>query len=346
MSQFLAPLSKFQIEKHPNADTLSIAKVGDWQCVVRSTDFEGESLAVYLPLDSIADIDHPLLYFLKGKRIETCKLRGVLSQGVLLPFKDVVKYMQEKLGMSEESIAKVSVEGRDFAGILRVKRWIEIRQNQSGDAISSHPAFQKYTDIENIKNFNKIIQLGEEVHITEKLHGTSARFAIIDDTYMIGSRGRSLKVDIIKTVWHYISEKEKLMDKLLQFSEIVQKKNVAIYGEIVGRSIQDLNYGHLEPEFYCYDLLVDNVYLDPLATLTYTKQLGIKHVPHLWCGPFNEDLLKLRLGNSTLDNTHVREGIVIKPIVPKWHEEVGRVVLKVISEDYLMRKGATDIRDE
>ena len=77
MSLFSAPLSKFTIEKHPNADTLSIIKIGEWQCVVRTEDFVDETLAVYVPLDAIAAVDHPCLSFMKGQRIKTCKLRGV-----------------------------------------------------------------------------------------------------------------------------------------------------------------------------------------------------------------------------------------------------------------------------
>jgi hypothetical protein len=38
----------------------------------------------------------------------------------------------------------------------------------------------------------------------------------------------------------------------------------------------------------------------------------------------------------------MREGIVIKPVQERLHLEIGRVVLKLHSEEYLLRHGATD----
>ncbi len=37
---------------------------------------------------------------------------------------------------------------------------------------------------------------------------------------------------------------------------------------------------------------------------------------------------------------HVREGVVVKPLVERWDQEVGRVFLKQPGEGYLLRKGA------
>jgi RNA ligase (TIGR02306 family) len=95
MSIFQAPLTTFKLEKHPNADSLSIARidVADWQCIVKTEEFENENLAVYIPLDAIADKEHPLLNFLDGKRVKTCRLRGELSQGVLLPYSKVKNFL-------------------------------------------------------------------------------------------------------------------------------------------------------------------------------------------------------------------------------------------------------------
>lgn len=349
MSKFEAPLTKFEISPHENADSLSIAKIGDWQCVVRTEDVQNDTMGVYIPLDAVAAIDHPLLSFLAGKRVKTCKLGGVLSQGVLLPFSQVEKYMRETLGMKEESVQKVAVEGRDFAGILRIKRWIDPTcRNVTGDAEMPHERFNKYTDIENIKNYSDIIHIGEWVDITEKLHGTSARYALIDDKCLIGSRGRQLMREPASgklSVWNQIFEKYNIEDKLLQLSEMYGGKEVGIYGEIVGPKIQDLCYGQIEPALFVYDLVVDGQYVSPTQARRDCASLQLPMVPALKTCQFQKEDLELRLGQSVLDNTHIREGIVIKPLIPRWDEKVGRVILKVISEDYLMRKNAKDIRE-
>lgn len=347
MSLFTAPLSNFTIEKHPNADSLSIAQVGGWQCVVRTEDFKNETMGVYIPLQAIAAIDHPLLSFLKGKRVETCKLRGVISQGVLLPYSSVVDYMKNNLGMSDESIQKVTIEGRNFAGILRIKKWEDtsIRFRNGGNTESPHPDFHKYTDIENIKNFTNILKIGEFVHISEKIHGASARFAYIDGKFMIASRNNQLKIDDgPKSLWHFIYDKYNLREKLLDFHERCAKSNVAIYGEIAGPRVQDLHYGQKEPELFVYDLIVNGVFLSPRACELMCNALNLRMCPVLKIGPLEEKDFELRKGQSTLADHH-REGIVIKPLEPRWDPELGRVILKVISEEYLMRKGATDFVD-
>lgn len=346
MSKFEAPLSKFILLPHKNADTLSVAKIGEWQCVVRTEDVQNDTLGVYVPLDAVAAPDHPLLSFLAGKPVKVCKLRGVLSEGVLVPFSQVHDYMQNTLGMKEESIQKIAVEGRDFAGILRIRRWYDptIRA-VTGDAEIPHHRFDKYSSIENIKNYNDVIPEGELVHITEKLHGTSARYAYIDGKFLIGSRGRQLKMDSAqKSVWHIIFDKYKLDEKLLDLYKRCEKE-VAIYGEIVGPKVQDLCYGQTEPAFFVYDIKVDRAFLPPCQCYRLADKIGLESVPLIKIGPFAKKDLEYRRGNSLLDDTHVREGIVIKPLAPRYDKRIGRVVLKVISEDYYLRANAKDIRE-
>ena len=45
--------------------------------------------------------------------------------------------------------------------------------------------------------------------------------------------------------------------------------------------------------------------------------------------------------NVQRDSVHMREGIVITPLVERQDDEIGRVILKSVSEDYLLRRGKT-----
>lgn len=350
MSTFTAPLSEFTLEKHPNADSLSIAKVGEWQCVVRTDELENETLAVYVPLDAIADEDHPLLDFLKGNRVKTCKLRGVLSQGVLLPYSKVENYLKNNLNMKEQSIEKLAVLGKNFAPVLRIKRWYDPTTTLSNGAtiIPENPNFKKYTDVEHWKNYSHVLKLGDQVHITEKLHGTSARYGLVNGEFVMGSRQRQLDVNPEgkTTVWNQVAVKNSIKEKLTALCEKLNSTNVSIYGEIVGPKVQDLKYGLDEPDLFVYDISVDNHYLDATKTDALAVELGLRVVPLLKVGALEKEDFDLRLGNTTLGGgTHVREGVVIKPVQPKYDMELGRVILKVISEDYLMRSGAKDVQD-
>jgi len=124
---------------------------------------------------------------------------------------------------------------------------------------------------------------------------------------------------------------------------------LVLYGEICGASVQDLGYGVPAGEYrlFAYDLKVHlplrEGFLDPLTFDEVLKGTGIPVCPVLKIGPFTKDDLNLRLGKTTIPNAeHVREGIVIKPIKSRSDRSLGRVILKAISEDYDMRKGAKD----
>ena len=49
-------------------------------------------------------------------------------------------------------------------------------------------------------------------------------------------------------------------------------------------------------------------------------------------------ILELAEGESLIANAnHIREGIVVKPLLERTHPEIGRVCLKVVSNAYLER---------
>ena len=57
-----------ELEKHPNADTLSIVKVKGWQCIVKTDEFKDVKLAAYIPIDSL--IPESLQTVIPVKRIK------------------------------------------------------------------------------------------------------------------------------------------------------------------------------------------------------------------------------------------------------------------------------------
>jgi len=68
-------------------------------------------------------------------------------------------------------------------------------------------------------------------------------------------------------------------------------------------------------------------------------------VPILYRGPFSLAKIKeLASGNSTFSD-HVREGVVVKPVIERFDPKTGRVILKYINDDYLFSKGVSDTTD-
>src|SRR5581483_6767822 len=122
-------------------------------------------------------------------------------------------------------------------------------------------------------------------------------------------------------------------------------ENLAVFGEVFGQ-VQDLKYGAKKGEtfFRAFDVFdtANGRYLDHDAAIKATKEAGIDWVPVLFEGPYNESAVReLAAGKSTLAD-NIREGVVVKPRVERYHGDLGRVILKVISLDYKFRKGGTE----
>ena len=79
-----------------SADAIEVASIGGWKVVVKKGEFQVDSLACYAEVDSW--IPHGIAPFLtkpgqypkvynevEGQRLRTVKLRGQISQGLLLP---------------------------------------------------------------------------------------------------------------------------------------------------------------------------------------------------------------------------------------------------------------------
>lgn len=119
------------VEKHPNADALDICTVGGWKCVTKLGDFKKDDLAVYLRIDSWCPTT--LAPFLskgkeprefngvKGERLRTVKLRGELSQGLLLPVTIGIGGFPFIKSVSGEIV--VVNEGDDVTEALGIQKW-------------------------------------------------------------------------------------------------------------------------------------------------------------------------------------------------------------------------------
>lgn len=84
-------------------------------------------------------------------------------------------------------------------------------------------------------------------------------------------------------------------------------------------------------------------WLDHYETVAMCNALGLPMAPQLANGPFGSlkgDLLAMAEGPTTIGGAkHVREGWVIKPVVERRDNRIGRVILKLHGEGYLTRKG-------
>jgi RNA ligase (TIGR02306 family) len=350
MTDIKAKVVEFELNKHENADSLSIACIKDtgWQCIVRTVDFENVKLGVYFPIDSELDINRPEFKFLdkngKPARIKTIRLRGVLSQGLLLVAPEWAKLDD------------------DLTEYYDVKRYEPpIPTSLRGGLVATPSNFKKYTSIDNAKNFKNMFEEGENVRVCEKLHGSSCRVSYIHNgnytgefndipvlDFVLGSHNTARKLDDDNEY----SKIVKKYDINIKLKPIVDKSgariNYIIFGELFGQGIQHLHYDceKNEKKLRIFDIMIDDVYQPFEYIQKIASELGLETVPLLYRGPFNkEKILSLRDGLTTLGGKHIKEGVVVTAEPERYNSRIGRVILKYISDEYLInqgKKGATD----
>ena len=104
------------------ADAIECAHVGGWTCVVKKGEYTAGDLAVYLEIDSWVPTElapflskgkEPRVFDgIKGERLRTVKLRGQLSQGLLLPLEPTCTNIESEL-----------IEGLDVSLPLNIVKW-------------------------------------------------------------------------------------------------------------------------------------------------------------------------------------------------------------------------------
>jgi RNA ligase (TIGR02306 family) len=318
------------LTKHPNADTLDIvtfsgfpgytviSKIGTWNI---------GDLGAYIQPDSLVPIHREEFSFLEKEakdgyvRIRVKKLRGIFSQGLLVPI----------IGFEE---------GADVVNELEVKHYDPPESGGSfGRKEPEYPAPPGWPipvyDVEAFRKYGKtVFQEGEEVLVTEKLHGTSARFCIRESTLHIGSR-KQWRNPETENLWARIPKQYPDLEYLVGYLA-----PGVVYGEIYGW-VQDLRYGHKPGEYSLaiFDALVNGAWVDSDSLANNCGVFNVPMVPIIYSGPFNFELmLELAEGPSKIPGAdHVREGVVIRPRNERWDPCCGRVVLKVVGNGYLER---------
>lgn len=313
-----------EIKKHENADTLSITRVDDYPVIIRTGTFKPGDRAVYVPVDSIVPTTDERFAFLKDKRkIKAIRLRGVFSMGLLVDADNdmqVGDIVAERMGIVkyEPPLPKVFLGGSK-------------PDNQEKD-----PGFLPvYTDIEGLRKFPDVLEPGEWVVLTEKIHGANGRWLFKDGRLWVGSHKCIWKEDE-GNIWWKIARKYNLEEKLSEYPDIV------IYGEVYGK-VQNLRYGLADDiDLVLFDAMAvdERKYFDYSLFADFAFQIDVPIVPLLsTCRWDKEFLSAYSNGKTTLNADHTREGYVVRPVEERFDDRVGRVILKRIGEDYLLQKG-------
>lgn len=311
-----------------------------------------------------------------GDRIKAMRLRGILSQGVIYPCCGITNeetgtHYRKWMRMADGEIHKVGI-GHDVAEQLGITKYEPPIPSSMGGEVFSHSYDLIYKfDIENAQKFENVFSPEDEVNITEKLHGTFTGMIFIseprDDFYQVetpngtlyatayskglGSKGLCFKATpqnlekniYMRSLKQFLDTRTpRQLDALYEFTFAIHVQTpLVIMGETFGTGIQDLGYS-TKPKFLAFDSVTDGQ-VDSYEMFQVTcEETGLEAVPLLYKGPYGAaDLTALRDGKSSLDGQTLKEGIVIRDDLNSDTGFIGRKMLKMVSPDYLTRKGNT-----
>jgi RNA ligase (TIGR02306 family) len=328
------------------ADVIELAKVDGWQCVVKKGEFEAGDWGIYFEIDSMIPYAEWNKHLFKNQkdidkgflRIKTIKLRGQLSQGLMLPLPLLLEY--------------------DLTDAVGVHKY-EPPQPEDIQAKSRFPSFASKTDEERIQNLIDVLPEYSKklVYETEKLDGSSITLHCIknelyggDDlskkwTYGVSSRNLELKLEVVSINDNTIfvpSENKfvttarnmKMQEKMTQWCE-KHDQDLILQGELIGTGIQGNKYGlnDIQIRFftaqdgkhgrYVYDefiKIVEELELETVPIININVSL-----PNTV-----EELLNYVDGESALNKDALREGIVFRAMD-------GSFSFKVISNKFILK---------
>ncbi len=399
MATFECKVYRLEIEPHPNADRLELAKVGDYRSIVGKGLYKTGDLGVYIPEAALVPEWLLKRMGLEGKlagkqhnRVKAAKFRGVLSQGLVCgaefrdenPVEEPLRTaMLVYLKNDEKHSYGYIAEGEDATEFLGIEKYEPtIPSCMRGEVHNAFTYTLKY-DIENLKKHPDVFQEGEPIVITEKIHGTWTCFGYHPEfeekeRYLVTSKGlaegglafklneanhrnlylRALEATVRPDA-HLVPNNviDRLRELLLVYSGLVDVP-VYILGETYGPGVQKkFHYGLLKPSFRVFDIYVGapktGKYLPPADVRRLCYNLQIETVPVLYEGPYSKAVVdEYTSGGETVSGKedNIREGVVIRPATERTDPRIQaqdsstpeRVILKSVSEAYLLQKGGTE----
>jgi RNA ligase (TIGR02306 family) len=334
------------IQPHNNADALELATVQGWQMCVKKGAHQAGDAVVYFEQGTVlsrevADRLQVGQYLsektdINGDRVlvvHRIKLRGEPSFGLVV--------------LPEPGMAI----GDDVAEFYGATKYYPPIKSQAGDSAGEDPNFPRYTDLENMRSYTNLLETGEPVVATEKIHGTNCRVGYVwapdgaQPTLMAGSRTLRRKEPVDANLWvtntYWFPHTLLGVKNLLADLESLGHRQVVLYGEVYGQGVQAYTYGEKRLNFQAFDLMVDGKFVNHRILQELCDRHQVPLVPLIYEGAFSLEAIKaVSDGASLVGGTHGREGVVVKPAIEREDPKLGRVILKYVGDHYLFGKAA------
>lgn len=323
------------------ADLISAYRVNGWWVVDQVNRYKVDDLVLYAEIDSwmpttiapfLSKGKEPRVFNdVSGERLRTVRLKGQVSQGLLLP-----------LSVLEDIEFEFDLEvGDNVTDVLNVQKWeAPVNAQLAGQAKSNFPHFIQKTDQERIQNIQYDIttafENSDEFEVTVKLDGSSITVYKFNEEVGVCSRNLDLKLDQEGNTFVNTAQSTGLLEVLELYG-----KNIAVQGELMGPGVQGDREKLPNHSIYIFDIfdIDEQKYLTPaerngvieeLYKLGYTgRVVPVEH--QKWSLPTDniDELLLFAEGKSI--NHPIREGLVFK-------RADGQFSFKIISNEFLVKE--------
>jgi RNA ligase (TIGR02306 family) len=321
------------------ADRIELAVVDGWKVVVaKDVQHKVGDLVIYCEIDSFLPIREEFEFLRKssfkkmgdqeGFRLRTAKMKGQISQGLILPI--------FVLNPPDTNIYVQPFEGLDVTEMLDIVKYEPpIPANLAGKVKGLFPSFLIKTDEERVQNIAVeysalCFQSKHQFYVTEKLDGSSATFYINNGEFGVCSRNLELLETENNSFWK-VARELKLEENLRAL-----EKNICLQGELIGEGIQGNPYGikGQTVRFFSVYQIDSRTRLGIKDLEDICFMIGLQTVPILESNfllPNTiEEMLQYAEGKSALNPKTEREGVVVRSLD-------GTISFKAISNKFLLK---------
>lgn len=329
----LASIRKINdIQPIEGADAIEVATIDGWKVVTKKNEFQIGDLCIYFEIDSVLPVREEFEFLRKnsfvkkdwlvsetnpegeGFRLKTIRLRGQISQGLVVP-------------LSAFLFKALPEEGQCVTDVLGVVKWDPpVPATLAGRVKGNFPSFIPKTDqerIQNIKPEELAAYADHDFEVTTKLDGSSMT-VFSKDSY-VGVCSRNLELDWENdsgTTFAAVLTETSLNEILPTIG------NYAIQGELMGPGIQGNRENLKNHKFYVFDIydidagryLSSSDRFEMVRVIRLMQETkGVVRIEHC---PMHTDmkaatltvdeLLALAEGSSIVNP--IREGLVFKSI--------------------------------